>query len=89
MSENHHRESARGQEGRSGGEGHSRFMLVQTAEAGQCRAEVKSRTTVPSAPRTASLKNPGWYTVLQNIAPGLEAERHGDLQRHMRIWAHG
>ena len=37
----------------------------------------------------ASIKYPGFYAMLLNIGPGLETERHGDLQRHMRIRAHG
>uniref|UniRef100_A0A7S4GD98 Uncharacterized protein n=1 Tax=Eutreptiella gymnastica TaxID=73025 RepID=A0A7S4GD98_9EUGL len=40
-------------------------------------------------PRTASFKYRGLYAVLQNVAPGLGTERHGDLQRHLRIRAPG
>ena len=43
----------------------------------------------PHTAHTAAFKSPGWSAMLQNTAPGLGTERRGDLQRHMRIRAHG
>ena len=43
----------------------------------------RSRGCRPRTACTTSFRYPGFYATLQNMAPGLETKRRGDLQRHL------
>ena len=67
---------------------HLRWTRMHCRDTAACGAYLH-RGCRPLTERTASFKNPGWYAMLQNIAPGLGTERRSDLQRHMCLRAHG